>query len=60
MGKRIAATKQTSANFGERLAALREAAGFTQVEVAAELGISQRIVAFIERGQLKRKAERRA
>ena len=35
-------------NFGERLASLRKAAGFTQVELAAELGISQRMVAYYE------------
>ena len=34
--------------FGARLAALRKAAGFTQVELAAELGISQRMVAYYE------------
>ena len=34
--------------FGERLAALRKAAGFTQVEFAAEIGITQRMVAYYE------------
>ncbi len=48
MGKRIAPPKQLPANFGERLATLRKAAGFTQVELAAELGISQRMVAYYE------------
>jgi len=33
---------------GERLASLRKAAGFTQIELAAELGISQRMVAYYE------------
>lgn len=37
---------QTS--FSERLAALRKAAGYTQVEFAAELGITQRMVAYYE------------
>jgi transcriptional regulator with XRE-family HTH domain len=35
-------------SFGERLAALRKAAGFTQVEFAAEIGITQRMVAYYE------------
>lgn len=34
--------------FGERLASLRKAAGFTQVELAAEVGITQRMVAYYE------------
>lgn len=34
--------------FGARLANLRKAAGFTQLELAAELGISQRMVAYYE------------
>lgn len=46
MGKRIQ-TKEP-ASFGQRLAELRKAAGFTQVELAAELGISQRMVAYYE------------
>jgi transcriptional regulator with XRE-family HTH domain len=46
MGKRIQSA--TAANFGERLASLRKAAGYTQVELAAELGISQRMVAYYE------------
>jgi len=36
--------KDEAAGLGERLASLRKAAGFTQVELAAELGISQRMV----------------
>ena len=32
-------------HFGERLAELRKAAGYTQVEFAAELAITQRMVA---------------
>lgn len=54
MGKRIqpdssADLSSDPANsFGQRLAALRKAAGFTQVELAAELGISQRMVAYYE------------
>jgi len=34
--------------FGERLASLRKAAGFTQVELAAEIGITQRMVTYYE------------
>jgi len=50
MGKRIQTTApaEPAAGFGERLASLRKAAGFTQVELAAELGISQRMVAYYE------------
>lgn len=46
MGKRIQTEESTS--FGQRLAELRRAAGFTQVELAAELGISQRMMAYYE------------
>lgn len=46
MGKRIQTGE--SAHFGPRLAELRKAAGFTQVELAAELGISQRMMAYYE------------
>ena len=46
MGKRIQVEVEVS--FGQRLAELRKAAGFTQVELAAELGISQRMVAYYE------------
>jgi transcriptional regulator with XRE-family HTH domain len=54
MGKRMQAAgsaktnKDEAGGFGERLASLRKAAGFTQVELAAELGISQRMVAYYE------------
>lgn len=40
--------KEASMNFGERLAALRKTAGYTQVEFAQEVGISQRMVAYYE------------
>lgn len=46
MGKRIQI--EDIAHFGERLAQLRKAAGYTQVELAQELGISQRMVAYYE------------
>jgi transcriptional regulator with XRE-family HTH domain len=49
MGKRMELTAaQANAGFGARLALLRKAAGFTQVELAAELGISQRMAAYYE------------
>ena len=48
MGKRVAAARAAEVSFGERLAGLRKAAGFTQIELAAELGISQRMVAYYE------------
>jgi transcriptional regulator with XRE-family HTH domain len=54
MGKRLQtpdpapASKDDPAHFGARLAGLRKTAGFTQVELAAELGISQRMVAYYE------------
>lgn len=35
-------------NFGEHLAQLRKAAGYTQVEFAGEVGITQRMVAYYE------------
>ncbi|MDP2369428.1 helix-turn-helix domain-containing protein [Rhodoferax sp.] len=35
-------------SFGERLAQLRKTAGYTQVEFAAELDITQRMVAYYE------------
>ena len=50
MGKRIAtaAPAEVEVSFGERLASLRKAAGFTQIELAAELGVSPRMVAYYE------------
>ena len=35
--------------FGARLAALRKAAGYTQQELAQELGVSRRMIAYYER-----------
>jgi len=46
MGKRIQLQDTTS--FGPRLAQLRKAAGYTQIELAQDLGISQRMVAYYE------------
>lgn len=52
MGKRIQIGEHAATNdFGERLASLRKAAGFTQVELATELGVSQRMVAYYESPQ---------
>lgn len=36
-------------SFGDRMARLRKAAGFSQRDLAAELGISQRMVAYYEK-----------
>ncbi len=36
-------------SFGERLARLRQAAGFSQRALAAEIGISQRMIAYYEK-----------
>jgi transcriptional regulator with XRE-family HTH domain len=36
------------AGFGERLVTLRKAAGFTQQELAQELGVSRRMIAYYE------------
>lgn len=35
--------------FGQRLAAFRKAAGFTQEELSGELGVSRRMIAYYER-----------
>src|SRR5262252_907258 len=41
-------------SFGARLKALREAAGFTQVELATIAGLSAHAVSALERGQRRR------
>ena len=46
--KTTKAAKEKAPSFGQRLASLRKAAGFTQIELAAELGVSQRMVAYYE------------
>jgi len=46
MPRRLEGTAQTE--FGARMAGLRQAAGYSQRELAAELGISQRMVAYYE------------
>jgi len=39
---------KTQESFGERLAALRKAAGYTQAELAEEIGVSRRIITYYE------------
>ena len=48
VAKSTKAAKEEAPSFGERLASLRKTAGFTQIELAAELGVSQRMVAYSE------------
>jgi transcriptional regulator with XRE-family HTH domain len=48
MPKRTMGQRGAEESFGERLARLRQAAGYSQRELAAELGISQRMVAYYE------------
>lgn len=43
-----AKTKDTATDFGQRLTALRKAAGYTQVELASELGVTQRMISYYE------------
>lgn len=40
--------RERTTEFGARLTALRKAAGYTQVELAAELGTTQRMIAYYE------------
>jgi transcriptional regulator with XRE-family HTH domain len=47
MAKKKPATP--SAHFGARLAELRKAAGYTQVQLADEIGISQRMISYYEK-----------
>ena len=49
MPKRKKAVTATGESFGERLAQLRQAAGYSQREFAAEVGISQRMVVYYEK-----------
>jgi len=41
--------QDSSAHFGARLAAMRKAAGYTQVELAKAVGISQRMISYYEK-----------
>ena len=47
-------TANRAATFGERLRELREAAGFTQEELAAKAGLTAKAVGALERGERKR------
>ena len=40
--------RQPEAHFGDRLAELRKAAGYTQEELAGEIGVSRRMIAYYE------------
>ena len=40
--------KETTMSFGERLGELRKAAGFTQQQLADEVGVSRRMIAYYE------------
>ena len=48
MPRRIKVLATTKETFGQRLARLRKASGFTQRELADEIGISRRMVAYYE------------
>lgn len=41
-------TKTETAGFGARLTELRKAAGFTQQDLATEIGVSRRMIAYYE------------
>lgn len=47
-GSDMPRARERTTEFGARLTALRKAAGFTQVELAAELGTTQRMIAYYE------------
>ena len=49
MPKRKVPLTEGTESFGRRLARLRQAAGYSQREFAAEAGISQRMVAYYEK-----------
>jgi transcriptional regulator with XRE-family HTH domain len=49
MSKRKVRLNQKGESFGDRLARLRQAAGLSQRDLAAEVGISQRMVAYYEK-----------
>lgn len=49
MAKREMILNTNEESFGNRLARLRKAAGFSQRDLAAEIGISQRMVAYYEK-----------
>ena len=47
--KKLDLSTQSKESFGQRLARLRTAAGFSQRSLAAEIGVSQRMVAYYEK-----------
>ena len=49
MSKRKMGIKEGGETFGERLARFRQAAGFSQRDLAAEIGISNRMIAYYEK-----------
>jgi transcriptional regulator with XRE-family HTH domain len=49
--------QQISQGFGERLAALRKAAGYTQRELAAASGVSRRMIVYYENQERQRLAD---
>jgi transcriptional regulator with XRE-family HTH domain len=49
MAKRKIQVNEKGESFGDRLARLRQAAGLSQRDLAAEVGISQRMVAYYEK-----------
>ena len=48
MPRRIPVEQNGKERFGQRLARLRKAAGLTQLDLAGEIGISRRMVAYYE------------
>ena len=49
--------KHQRTTFGDRLAAAREAAGLTQVQLAHKLGTTQRVITYWERGTVALRAD---
>jgi transcriptional regulator with XRE-family HTH domain len=49
--------QQVSQGFGERLAGLRRAAGYTQEELAAASGVSRRMIVYYESQERQRLAD---
>jgi len=52
--------KANRTNFGEQLASAREQAGLTQVQLAAKLGSTQRVIAYWERSSVALRPEQLA
>jgi transcriptional regulator with XRE-family HTH domain len=48
LGDVMPKAKERTSDFGARLTELRKAAGYTQVELAAALGTTQRMIAYYE------------